>query len=103
MTRSRPDDSGELQKSSRVNGDDDSVSRPRGRRTRESGLAKIIPYRNPAALTGYYCGFGSVIFILGTFVLLKAPIPQPNPKLILVLLYGTGGLLALLALVCGIL
>ena len=66
-------------------------------------LIKEKDYANGMALTAYYCGFAGLITILGSIALLKAQIPQPNSRMVFVLLFAGGGFLAFLANLFGIL
>jgi hypothetical protein len=89
---------------SRREDDEDDDDRPRRKRSRDGGGSGIIPYRNPLALIAYYSGFGSLISILGSVALAMLTIGQRvNVLLIGILMFGVGGLLALLAVICGIL
>jgi hypothetical protein len=82
--------------------DDRSHRRPRGRD--EEPYSAMIPYRNVTALIGYYCGMISLIAILGGIALIfYNPInPQFVGIITLVVIYGLGGILALLAIILGI-
>jgi uncharacterized protein YqgC (DUF456 family) len=46
--------------------DEDEDDRPRRRKRRGGGaVSHVVPYTNPMALAGYYCGFGSLLPVLG--------------------------------------
>jgi hypothetical protein len=96
-------DNPQRSKSKRRRDDDDEEDRPRRKKSRGGALSGIIPYRNGMALTAYYCGFAGLITILGSIALLKAQIPQPNSRMVFVLLFAGGGFLAFLANLFGIL
>jgi len=83
---------------SREDDDEDEDDRPRKRR----GIESIIPFRNGMALASYYCSFGGLIGIFGTLAWFAFTAPNPNRTLYAVLMIGGGGLLALLAIVFGI-
>lgn len=77
--------------------DDDDDDRPRKRRG-----GAVIPTGNGMALAAYYCGFGGLIFILGSIALAAALAPNIPPVLIFALMYGGGGIFAVLAIIFGI-
>jgi hypothetical protein len=84
--------------------DDDEEDRPRRQRSKRA-LSGVIPYRNGMALAAYYCGFGSLIAILGTFLLVKV-MGDGGPgksQWLFILGLGLGGVLAPLAVIFGIL
>jgi hypothetical protein len=83
--------------------DDDDDDRPR--RSRDSALSTIIPYRNGMALAAYYCGFGGLISVLGGFALgVFLSKNGSSPKLAFLLIScGLGGILAILSIILGIL
>jgi hypothetical protein len=64
-------------------------------------MAGIIPYRNGMALAAYYCGMGGLIAILGSLVLAAAMAPNPSPLITFGLMYGVGGICAILAIIFG--
>jgi uncharacterized protein YqgC (DUF456 family) len=35
------------------------------RRRKGGGVSHVVPYTNPSALAGYYCGYGALLPILG--------------------------------------
>jgi hypothetical protein len=80
--------------------DDYDDDRPRRRRQR----SRLIP-KNGLALAGYYLGFASLIVILGSMAVWMYTVPQAlqNPMIFVILIFGVGGLLGLLAVVFGIL
>jgi hypothetical protein len=82
--------------------EDDEDDRPRRRRSREREGPGMIPYRNVMALVAYYCGFGSLIAILGSIAIIMIMVDRTNPLVILVLMYGVGGLLGLMGIIFGI-
>jgi len=85
--------------------DEDVRSRRRpGGRDEEEAYSTLIPYRNVPALIGYYCGMVSLIAILGGIALIMYnPVNQQFVGLIvLVVIYGLGGILALLGIIFGI-
>jgi uncharacterized protein YqgC (DUF456 family) len=45
--------------------DEDEDDRPRRKRRGGGAGSRVVPYTNPAALAGYYCGFGSLLPVLG--------------------------------------
>jgi uncharacterized protein YqgC (DUF456 family) len=47
--------------------DEDEDERPR-RRKGGGGMSHVVPYTNPMALAGYYCGFGALLPVLGCFL-----------------------------------
>jgi hypothetical protein len=78
--------------------------RPARRRHEDEAYSSLIPYRNVSALIAYYSGMGGLIAILGGIALiLFNPI---NPQFVLFVsfgvIYGLGGLLALLGIIFGI-
>ena len=79
--------------------DDDEDDRPR--RRKGGAMAGIIPYRNGMALTAYYCGMGGLIAILGSIALAAIMAPNVNRVLIFGLMYGVGGICAILAIIFG--
>jgi hypothetical protein len=44
--------------------EEDEDERPR-RRRKGGAVSHVVPYTNPMALAGYYCGFGSLLPALG--------------------------------------
>jgi hypothetical protein len=44
--------------------DDDDDDRPR----RGGAMSHVVPYKNPFALAGYYCGFGALLPVLGVLL-----------------------------------
>ncbi len=44
--------------------EEEEEDRPR-RRKGGGGVSHVVPYTNPMALAGYYCGFGSLLPLLG--------------------------------------
>jgi uncharacterized protein YqgC (DUF456 family) len=44
--------------------EDEEDERPR-RRKGGGAVSHVVPYTNPMALAGYYCGFGSLLPVLG--------------------------------------
>jgi hypothetical protein len=117
--RAREEEEDEPRPKSRRRDDDDDAPRPKSRRRDEDdevddyddapapkgkkgskkggGFAKVVPYRNGAALGAYYCGvfglipvlgfvLGPIAFILGIIGLMKA---KKNPKA-----HGTGHAIA---------
>ncbi|MCI0683702.1 MAG: hypothetical protein L0Y71_16470 [Gemmataceae bacterium] len=97
--RRRPpdDEDDDRPRRARRGDDEDDDDRPR----RRKGGA-IIPYRNGMALAAYYCGFGGLIFILGSLALGAVLAPNVSPALIFTLMYGGGGICALLAVIFGV-
>ncbi len=90
---------------SRDEEEDDADDRSRRRRGRdEQPYSTLIPYRNVMALIGYYLGMGSLIAILGGIALIfYNPVNAPFVGMIvLVVIYGLGGLSALMAIIFGI-
>lgn len=89
---------------SRRDEEDEDYEDDRPRRRKRGGA--IIPYRNGMALAAYYCGFGGLIFILGSFALAAFIAVRTEGSvsglLIGALLYGGGGICALLAVIFGI-
>jgi len=79
--------------------DDEDDDRPR--RRKGGAMAGIIPYRNGMALTAYYCGMGGLIAILGSIALAAIMAPNVNRVLIFGLMYGVGGICAILAIIFG--
>jgi hypothetical protein len=73
----------------------------RPRRPR-SAVSSIIPYRNGMALASYYCGMGALIVTLGSIALSIVAAGVMNRWIFLALFAGVGGLLALLAVIFGI-
>ena len=59
MARRRRDDEDE-----EYEDEEDEEERPRRRKGR-GGVSHVVPYTNPMALAGYYCGFGSLLPALG--------------------------------------
>jgi hypothetical protein len=82
-----------------VDEDADHEERPRRRR---SAVSSIIPYRNGMALASYYCGMGALIVTLGSIALSIVAAAVINRWIFLALFAGVGGLLALLAVIFGI-
>jgi hypothetical protein len=83
--------------------EDEEDDRPRRKRSRDGAMSGIIPYRNVLALVAYYCGFGSLIAILGGIAIAMATIGGRNSPILIFILIGVGGLLALLGIILGIL
>lgn len=84
---------------------DDDYRRPRRRDDEGSAIegSSIIPTQNIFALLGYYFAFGSLIVILGTFALLYYPMfANHNPGVYVFLMFGVGGILAVIAIAFGI-
>src|SRR5207302_4341981 len=79
------------------------ADRPRRSRPKDGAFSGIIPYRNGMALAAYYCGFGSLIAILGSIALVMAAIARFDSPLILILMFRVSGSLTLLAIGFGIL
>jgi hypothetical protein len=77
---------------------DDEVEHPRRSKSKDSVFSGVIPYRNTLALAAYYFGFVSLICILGTFALV---LTFQSHKIML-LGFSLGGILALFAIVLGI-
>ena len=84
--------------------EDDRSRRRRRERDDDEAYSTLIPYRNVTALIGYYCGMVSLIAILGGIALIMYnPVNQQFVGLIvLVVIYGLGGILALLGIILGI-
>jgi hypothetical protein len=98
--RSEEDDEPPRRRRRPVDEDDEyEEDRPRRRR---SAVSSIIPYRNGMALAGYYCGMGALIVTLGSIALAIVAAAVMNRWMFLGLFAGAGGLLALLALIFGI-
>jgi len=100
----RQDDEYEEDRPRRRRPDDEWEEEPPRRRQRGDGHSS----RNGMALGGYYCGFLALIFSLGGFaavllVITNAGFPGPNPALMVFLtlgvIYGMGGLSALLGII----
>jgi hypothetical protein len=84
--------------------DDEEDDRPRRKRSKGGTLSSVIPYRNGMALAAYYCGFGGLIFILGSLILARLSSGgREHPLWIVVLGLGLGGLFGLSAVALGIL
>jgi hypothetical protein len=83
--------------------DDRPRRRPRGREDDEP-YSTMIPYRNVTALISYYCGMVSLIAILGgiALVMYNPVSPQFVRAISLVVIYGLGGILAIVAIILGI-
>ena len=60
--RRRDDDDDEYEEE-----EEDDDDRPR-RRKGGGAVSHVVPYTNPMALAGYYCGFGSLLPVLGCFL-----------------------------------
>lgn len=87
-------------RSERDDYDEEEERRPR-RPEREG--SSIIPTRNVFALIGYYLAFASLIAILGTVgVWMSTEFPKKNFAVYNIFIFGLGGMLALVALVFGI-
>jgi|SRR6516162_9750689 hypothetical protein len=85
--------------------DEDNRSRRRSRgRDDEEAYSTLIPYRNATALIGYYCGMGGLVSILGGIALVLYNIDKPRFAwfISLVVIYGLGGITALLGIIFGI-
>jgi hypothetical protein len=84
--------------------DDEEDDRPRRKRSKGGALAGVIPYRNGMALAAYYCGFGSLISILGSIILVRISSGGGgNPGWIVAVGFAVGGLLGVSAVTLGIL
>ncbi len=81
--------------------DDDDQDRPPGKKRGRGAMATVIPYHNPPALVGYYCGFLALIAVLVAVVLIKA-YGAEGVKWFSLLGYGGGGLFSLLAMGLGV-
>jgi hypothetical protein len=112
MAKSRPDDDDEDDRSRersrperrKEEYDDEDDVQPRRRKRQGGGLSRVIPYHNARALAAYYCGFGGLICILGS-VALSIVLTGDRRKATGVLSagFGLGAVLALAAIVLGIL
>jgi hypothetical protein len=89
--------------------DDEDEGPPRRRRPGDDdGYSGVVPYRNMFALTAYYLGFLGIIAILGGFAFIlfqgrQGALPSPARVAIVTfgVIYGLGGISALLAIIFG--
>src|ERR1700677_2173302 len=59
MPKRRRDDEDEYED------EEEEDERPRRRNRGDGAVSHVVPYKNPMALAGYYCGFGSLLPGLG--------------------------------------